>query len=51
MTPPEPRRIDLVCAATWAMRTAGADDAMVSELWCSAYQTRENPSRSAAWAT
>ena len=40
MTPPAPRRIVAVCAATWAMSTAVADEAMAAMLWCSAYQTR-----------
>jgi hypothetical protein len=40
MIPPEPRRMWLVWAATWAMRTLVAEDAMVAMLWCSAYQTR-----------
>ena len=40
MTPPAPRRIVAVCAATCAMSTAVADDAMAAMLWCSAYQTR-----------
>ncbi len=29
-----------VCAATCAMSTLVADDAMLGMLWCSAYQTR-----------
>ena len=41
ITPPAPRRMVLVCAATCATSTAGADDAMVAILWCSAYQMRE----------
>jgi hypothetical protein len=40
MIPPEPSRIELVCAPTWAIRTLVADEAMVGMLWCSAYQTR-----------
>ncbi len=40
MMPPEPRRIVLVCAATWAISTAVADEAMEPMVWCSAYQTR-----------
>jgi len=40
MTPPEPRRMVEVCAATWPMSTLVADDAMLGMLWCSAYQTR-----------
>ena len=30
--PPEPRRIDDVCAATWAMSTLVADDAIDAML-------------------
>jgi hypothetical protein len=30
----------LVCAPMCAIRTAGADDAILGMLWCSAYQTR-----------
>ena len=41
MMPPEPRRMLWVLAATWAMSTAVAEDAIVRMLWCSAYQTRE----------
>ncbi len=51
MTPPAPSRMVDVWAATWAMSTAGADDAIVFELWCSAYQTLAYPRRSAARAT
>ena len=40
MIPPAPSRIVWVWAATWAIRTLVADDAMVAMLWCSAYQTR-----------
>ena len=40
MIPPEPRRIVLVLAATWAINTLVADDAIEAMLWCSAYQTR-----------
>ena len=29
-----------VCAATWAMSTLVAEDAIVAMLWCSAYQIR-----------
>src|SRR5690606_9706164 len=40
ITPPAPRRIVEVCAATWAIRTLVAEEAIESMLWCSAYQTR-----------
>ena len=40
MIPPAPRRIGCVCAATWAITTDVADEAIDSMLWCSAYQTR-----------
>ena len=40
MIPPAPKRMVEVCAATWAMSTAVADDPMDAMLWCSAYQTR-----------
>ena len=40
ITPPAPRRIVEVWAATWAIRTAVADEAIAEMLWCSAYQTR-----------
>ena len=40
MMPPAPSRIVEVCAATWAMSTLVADDAIAAMLWCSAYQTR-----------
>ena len=50
MTPPEPSRMRSVCAATWAINTAGAEDAIVGMLWCSAYQTRVYPNRSACRA-
>ena len=40
MMPPAPSRIVLVWAATWAISTAVADEAIESMLWCSAYQTR-----------
>jgi hypothetical protein len=40
MIPPAPRRIDSVCAATCAISTLVADDAIALMLWCSAYQTR-----------
>ena len=46
---PEP---DLrVWAATWAISTLVAEDAIVAMLWCSAYQTRRYPSCSARWAS
>ena len=32
-----------VCAATWAISTLVADEAIVAMLWCSAYQTRRYP--------
>jgi len=41
MTPPAPSRIVDVWAATCAMSTAGAEEAIVFELWCSAYHTLE----------
>ena len=50
MTPPEPRRIESVCAATCAMSTAVAEEAMEGMLWCSAYQTRRKPAASATRA-
>ena len=37
----------LVCAATCAMSTLVADDAIDAMLWCSAYQTRWYPRASA----
>jgi hypothetical protein len=40
MIPPAPRRIVEVCAATWAISTLVADDAIECMLWCSAYHTR-----------
>ena len=40
ITPPAPRRMVEVCAATWAISTLVADDAIDAMLWCSAYQTR-----------
>ncbi len=40
MMPPAPSRIVEVCAATCAISTLVADDAMVGMLWCSAYQMR-----------
>ena len=40
MTPPAPMRIVRVCAATCAMSTLVADEAIAGMLWCSAYQTR-----------
>ena len=33
------------------MRTAGADEAIDGMLWCSEYQMREYPSRSAVCAS
>ena len=51
ITPPAPSRIVRVCAATCAISTAGADDAMTPMLWCSAYQTRRYPRSSARLAT
>ena len=41
MMPPEPRRMVVVWAPTWAMSTLVADDAIEAMLWCSAYQTRK----------
>jgi len=38
--PPAPRRMRSVCAATCAMRTLVADEAIDGMLWCSAYQMR-----------
>ncbi len=40
MTPPAPSLMRWVCAATCAMSTLVADEAIVGMLWCSAYQTR-----------
>ena len=40
MIPPAPSRIVDVWAATWAIRTLVADDAIRGMLWCSAYHTR-----------
>jgi len=40
MIPPAPTRIVRVWAATWAMSTLVADDAIIGILWCSAYHTR-----------
>ena len=40
ITPPAPRRIVSVWAATWAISTAVAEEAIEEMLWCSAYQTR-----------
>ena len=40
MTPPEPMRMVDVLAATWAISTAVADEAIEEMLWCSAYQMR-----------
>jgi hypothetical protein len=40
ITPPAPRRIVSVWAATWAIRTAVAEEAIEEMLWCSAYQIR-----------
>ena len=40
ITPPAPSRIVEVFAATWAIRTAVAEEAIEEMLWCSAYQTR-----------
>ncbi len=40
ITPPEPTRMREVFAATWAIITSGAGQAMVGELWCSATQYR-----------
>src|SRR5947208_2205418 len=50
MIPPAPSRMCSVCAATCAMSTAVADDAMDAMLWCSAYQILRNPSCSACRA-
>jgi hypothetical protein len=47
MMPPAPSRIDRVCAATWAISTLVAAEAMVAMLWCSAYQIRRYPHASA----
>ena len=47
ITPPAPSRIVLVCAATWAISTEVAEDAIDAMLWCSAYQTRLYPASSA----
>ena len=40
ITPPAPSRIVSVWAATWAISTAVAEEAIEEMLWCSAYQTR-----------
>ena len=40
ITPPAPSRIVRVWAATCAISTLVADDAIDGMLWCSAYQTR-----------
>src|SRR3989442_9694694 len=51
MIPPAPSRMRSVLAATWAMSTLVADDAIDGMLWCSAYQIRWNPSVSACCAS
>lgn len=38
ITPPEPRRMRLVCAARWARITAGDEEATPGMEWCSATQ-------------
>jgi hypothetical protein len=38
MTPPEPSRSRVVCAARWAMTTGGLVAATDGMLWCSAIQ-------------
>ena len=40
MTPPAPSRMCSVCAATCAISTLVAAEAICGMLWCSAYQTR-----------
>ena len=40
ITPPAPSRIVVVWAATWAISTLVAEEAIAGMLWCSAYQTR-----------
>src|SRR5699024_7662600 len=50
ITPPAPGGMLLVCAATCAISTLVAEEAIEGLLWCSAYQTRSYPHRSAAWA-
>ena len=40
MMPPAPRRMWSVWAATWAISTLVAEEAIDAMLWCSAYQTR-----------
>ncbi len=40
MIPPAPSRIVCVQAATWAISTLVAEDAIAAMLWCSAYQIR-----------
>jgi hypothetical protein len=40
ITPPAPSRMLSVWAATWAIRTLVAEEAIEDMLWCSAYQTR-----------
>jgi hypothetical protein len=39
ITPPAPSRISCVLAATWAINTAVAAEAIDGMLWCSANQT------------
>ncbi len=51
ITPPEPSVMRSVCAATWAMSTLVAADAIEPMLWCSAYQIRRNPQSSARCAS
>ena len=51
ITPPDPSRIVCVFAATWAISTLVADDAMDDMLWCSAYQTLQYPLASASCAS
>ncbi len=50
ITPPAPSLIEVVLAATWAIRTLVAEEAIAAMLWCSAYQTRSYPVLSAVWA-
>ena len=38
--PPAPSRMLEVWAATWAISTLVADEAIADMLWCSAYQIR-----------
>ena len=50
MMPPAPRRMVEVFAATWAISTEVAEEAIEGKLWCSANQIRVNPCSSAVRA-